>query len=126
MDNTIACIAGGITIAELVDRISLTLDAAAREIFQKRIDALLPVSDLSKLNYFSLKSDDMPIAVKVDDTYPTFTRKRVSQMLVGSSLAMLINLKYTLNLTDKLSTGTIDIHELFRDVSFRDKRHEQN
>jgi hypothetical protein len=117
---------GGITITALVDGICLKLDAPALEIFQKRIEALLPVSDLSKLNYFSLKSDDMPIAVKVDDTYPTFTRKRVSQMLAGSSRAMLINLKYTLNLTDKLSTGTIDIHGLFRDISFRDKRHEQN
>ena len=108
---------GGITITALVDRICLKLDAPALEIFKKRIDALLPVSDLSKLNYFSLKSDDVPIAVNVDGTYPVFTRKRVSQMLAGSSLSMLISLKYTLNLTDKLSTGTTDIECLFRGMA---------
>lgn len=108
---------GGITITALVDRICLKLDAPALEIFKKRIDALLPVSDLSKLNYFSLKSDHVPIAVNVDGTYPVFTRKRVSQMLAGSSLSMLISLKYTLNLTDKLSTGTTGIECLFRGMA---------
>ena len=115
---------GGITIAELVDRISRTLDAAALGIFQERIDGLLPVSDLSKLDFFSLKSDGIPIAVKVDDKYPVFTRKRVSEMLAGSSLAMLINLKYTLNLTDKLSTGTTDIKYLFKDIALKGRSHE--
>jgi hypothetical protein len=117
---------GGITITELVDSIRLTLDAAALEIFQKRIDVLLPLSDLSKLNSFSLKSDDIPVAVQIDDTYPLLTRRRVSKMLSGSSLAMLINVKYTLNLTDKLSTGTSDISGLFRDIALKGESHEQN
>jgi len=115
---------GGITINALVNGICLKLDAPALEIFQKRIDALLPVSDLSKLDYFSLKSDGIPVAVKVDDTYPVVTRKRVSEMLAGSSLAMLINLKYTLNLTDKLSTGTTDIKYLFKDIVLKGKSYE--
>jgi len=115
---------GGITISTLVDRIRLTLNAAALEIFQKRIDVLLPVSDLAQLNYFSLKSDDMPIAVLIDDAYPVLTRKRISKMLSGSSLAMLINIKYTLNLADKLSTGTSDISGLFRDMALKGEIHE--
>ena len=115
---------GGITLTTLADRISLKLDASTLEIFQKRIDILLPDSDLSTLNYFSLKNDDAPVAVKIDDTYPLFTRKQISQMLVGRSFAMLINLKYTLNLTDKLSTGTTDIKYLFKNIALKGKSHE--
>ena len=117
---------GGITIAELVDRISLTLNATAREIFQERIDFLLPVSDLSMLNHFSLKINDIPIAVQIDNTYPMLTRKRVSQMLVGRSIAMLINLKYTLNLTDKLSAGTSDIPSIFIGIAQKGESHAQD
>ena len=115
---------GGITISALVDRVHLTLNAAALEIFQKRIDVLLLDSDLSQLNSFSLKSDDMPVAVQIDDAYPVLTRRRLSQMLSGRSLAMLINVKYTLNLTDKLSTGTGDISGLFRDMALKGEIHE--
>lgn len=111
---------GGETIAMLVDKIHLKLDAISQDIFQKRIDVVLPVPDLSKINSFSMKSETIPIAVKIDDTYPVLTRRRISQMLSGSVLSMLINIKYTLNLADKTSTGTSDIQRLFRDISLRD------
>lgn len=117
---------GGETIATLVDKIRLTLDVASQAIFLERIDVILPFPDLSKMDYFSMKSEANPIAFKIDYTYPVFTRRRVSQILAGSYLTMLINLKYTLSLTDKLATGTTDIHGLFRDISLRDERHEQN
>jgi hypothetical protein len=117
---------GGITITALVDRISLTLDAAALEIFQKRIDVLLSVSELTKLNFLSLQCDGVPVAVPIDHTYPLFTRRRLSKVLSGSSLAMLINVKYTLDLTDKLPEGTTDIEWLFRDIARKGKGYEQD
>lgn len=111
---------GGETIEMLVDKILLKLDAVSQTIFQKRIDVVLPAPDLSQMDSFSMKSETIPIAVKIDNTYPVLTRRRVSQILAGSSISMLINIKYTLNLTDKLSTGTSDIQGLFRDISLRD------
>ena len=117
---------GGMTIDTLVDRIRSALDVNALEIFDKRLANVLSVSDLAQLNYFSLKSDDIPTAVQIDGTYPLLTRRCVSQMLSGSSLAMLINVKYTLNLTDKLSTGSTDIACLFKNIALSGKSHEQD
>lgn len=115
---------GGMTITALVDRICSMLDADALEIFDKYIVDILSVPDLSQLNSFSLKIDGVPTAVKIDDTYPVLTRTKISQMLSGCSHTMLINVKYALNLTDKLSTGTSDISGLFRDIVLTGKSHE--
>lgn len=115
---------GGETIATLVDKIRLILDVASQAILLERIDMLLPFHDLSKVDYFSMKTEANPIAFKIDYTYPVLTRRRMSQILADSCLNMLINLKYTLNLTDKLSTGTTDIKYLFKDIVLKGKSYE--
>jgi len=112
---------GGKTITGLVDKISSILDSTALEIFEKRIDDVLSISDLSQVNSFSLKNDAKPVAVKIDNTYPVLTRTRLTKLLSGSSIAMLINVKYTLNLTDKLSAGITDIPYLFREIALKGK-----
>lgn len=111
---------GGITIAALCDKIRSTLNETTSKIFEKRIGNLLPASDLYKLNFFSLKIDGVPIAIQIDDTYPLLTRRRLSQTLSESSLSILLGARYTLNLTDKLVTGTRDIPKLFRDITSKD------
>jgi hypothetical protein len=115
---------GGITISDLVNKIQSTLGSIALEIFQKRIEEMFPFSDLSQLNYFTLKIDDIPIAIRIDNSFPLLTRTRISQMLSCCSLSMLTNVKYTLNLADKLSTGSSDIYTLFKELIHASESHE--
>lgn len=116
--------AGGATIGTLVNKIGLKLCAAALDVFQKRIDAVLPLYDLERLDHFSLKNDGPPIAVQVDDTYPVLTRARLSKVFSRSVLSMLINAKYTVDLADRLPVGLTDIERLFKQISTKDESRE--
>ena len=107
---------GGKTIKMLVENICLTLDSTCLDIFKNRIQKILDISELSKLDHFSLKIDGEPFAIKVDNTFPVLTRSHISSIFHSISSNMLCNVKYSLNLSDKLSNSIKDIPELFKKI----------
>lgn len=112
---------GGITISSLVNNITSKLGSPASELFRERLGHIIDTANLSSHDSFSLLNDGMPIAIKVDSTFPMLTRTNMSKFFDFSSSAMLCSVKYSLNLTDKISTGSSDISSLFINILMEDK-----
>lgn len=112
---------GGKTILSLIKEIKSKLDSVVLDLFEKRIDSVIDTSNLAVLNSFSLTNAGKPVAILVDNTFPVLTRSNISKLFNEGSFSMLSDVKYFLNLSDKLSDGITDIQGLFRKISFESK-----
>lgn len=115
---------GGITISNLANLIRSRLDINSVDIFDNAITGVTYISDLSQLDSFSLRVDDIPIAISIDASYPVLTRSRLSSLMHTTNLDMLLNVKYTLNINDPLKNGITDIPNLFRNIMSESLKYE--
>lgn len=108
---------GGVTIFSLVDKIKSRLDSAALDLFINRIDRVIDTSTLHNLDSFSLINAGATSAVLIDNSFPVLTRTNITKLFDEVLVSKLSNVKYSLNLSDKLSDGITDIQGLFKKLS---------
>jgi len=104
---------GGKSMGSLIKEINLRLDFSSVTLFEGRVDSALKTIPLPNAIDHSMKTNQLPLVVAIDEKIPLLTRSQINKWLGWDSAAFLLKAKYELDFSKFIPKIAPSIGNLF-------------
>jgi len=108
---------GGKSVNDLFKEIRKHLLPMEDEVFLKHVEYLCPTDILNEYDNYTFKESSYPNIIAIDDKTPILTESRLKQIYSIAQVSRLVDIKYSLDLSENINSEILSIPALFKRLS---------